>query len=133
MLFRDLAAKFNLTYVPFGDVMHSAGNVSSSETWPSKGRLILTAPSYLNPAPITPIRDNPAWDLLSGTIKVTYRAHRLKDGGVSDDIVVAPGMPTGNTGRVLYWLYDTNLHAFFYSSRYAPLLGALSEYLSVHA
>jgi len=52
--------------------------------------------SGLEPSPITLV-GNPAYNILSGTIKATYSSHR--DFKAADTIIVAPGVMTGNTGR----------------------------------
>lgn len=59
--------------------------------------------SSLAPAPMTPtsgLRAAP-YELLSGTIQTTYNAHRGLEG--NNNIVVAPGMPAGNTDTRYYW------------------------------
>ena len=65
--------------------------------------------TFLEPAPVSPIKGkgSEAYQLLSGTIKATYAAHRGLDLDAKDGIAVAPGMSTGNTGacrvRTAYW------------------------------
>lgn len=96
-LLKSLASKFNLTYTAFGsDISESetsAGTLSLADAWGTA----------LEPAPVTPIGsgdDAKPWQLLSGTIKGTYNAHRGLGLGANDgdSIAVTPGMPTGNTG-----------------------------------
>lgn len=86
-----LARKFNLTYTAFGETIIKGNS-------PSAGNLTLqmTIHSGLEPSPITLI-GNPAYDILSGTIKATYSSHRGFK--AADTIIVAPGIMTGNTGR----------------------------------
>jgi len=91
-LLKDLAKEFNLTYTAFGSTI-------STEDGPSVGTLNLTDArgTPLEPAPITPTgEDSAPWQLLSGTIKATYNAHRGLEG--EDAIIVSPGTLTGNTG-----------------------------------
>ncbi len=99
-----LAKKYNLTYNAFGEDLTDA-NV------PAKGRLALTAPRFLDPAPVTPtVGDEAAgYKLLSGTIKSTYNAHRALRG---DNIYVAPGMPTGNTDTRFYWTLTSHIFRY---------------------
>ena len=113
-----LAERYNLTYNAFGeDIRQTAG--------PAKGKLTLSAPLSLQPAPVTPtIGDEAAgYKLLSGTIKSTYNAQRGLEG---DNIAVAPGMPTGNTDTRFYWALTR--HIFRYNHHGAegtnPLSGA---------
>ena len=89
---RHLAKEFNLTYTAFGSAI-------STEDGPTAGTLILTDAwgTALEPAPVTPFgEDSAPWQLLSGTIKATYNAHRGLNG--EDNIFVSPGIMTGNTG-----------------------------------
>jgi len=91
---KDFAKEFNLTYTAFGSKI-------STEDSPSVGTLNLTDArgTPLEPAPITPTgEDSAPWQLLSGTIKATYNAHRGLEGG-EDTIIVSPGTLTGNTGE----------------------------------
>ncbi|KAL1744843.1 hypothetical protein HDZ31DRAFT_63733 [Schizophyllum fasciatum] len=90
-----LAEKFNLTYTAFGELVSHADA-------PSAGSLTLSAAftTPLEPAPVTPTDlDSRPWRLLSGTIKTAFNAQRGLEG--SDNIIVAPGMGTGNTGGYL--------------------------------
>lgn len=93
-LLKDLAAKFNLTYTAFGEALSEPGA-------PAFGTLTLKDAygTSLEPAPVSPIsgKGSEAYQLLSGTIKATYSAHRAGLAG-SSEIAVAPGMSTGNTG-----------------------------------
>ena len=69
----------------------------SEEGAPAYGTLAISDAwgAALEPAPISPI-DAPEYALLSATIKATYNAHRSLAG--DDNIVVAPGIMSGNTG-----------------------------------
>lgn len=92
-LLKHLAKEFNLTYTAFGSAITEKGGASS-------GALTLTDAwgTALEPAPITPTSEDSApWQLLSGTIKATYNAHRNLEG--QDNVFVSPGIMTGNTGR----------------------------------
>ncbi|KAL0071168.1 hypothetical protein AAF712_001728 [Marasmius tenuissimus] len=118
-LLSEVARKYNLTYVAFGEQI-------SEPDVPSKGRLTLTAPRVLEPAPVTPTQGDNAspYHLLSGTIKATYDSHRSLE---SSNLVVAPGMMTGNTDTRFYWdltdhIYRYNHHNLGTSTN--PLVGA---------
>ena len=87
---KSLAVKFNLSYTAFGVSV-------SDEDVPTYGKLTLSPfETGLEPAPVTPT-DAPPYRFLSGTIKAVYNAHRSIDG--SDNIAVAPGIMSGNTGQ----------------------------------
>ncbi|KZT27859.1 carboxypeptidase S [Neolentinus lepideus HHB14362 ss-1] len=102
-ILKELAAKFNLSYTAFGETLTSGpayGTLTLSDAWGAS----------LEPAPITPTGpDAAAYQVLSGTIKATYNAHRsLKD----DGIVVAPGIMTGNTDTRYYWKLTENIFRY---------------------
>ena len=82
-----------MTYNAFGSRI-------SEEGAPASGSLTLSDAydAGLDPAPVTPTgKDAAPYQLLSGTIKATYNAHRsLSD--EDESIIVAPGMMSGNTG-----------------------------------
>ncbi len=90
---KHLAREFNLSYTAFGSAV-------STEDGPMVGTLTLTEAwgTPLEPAPITLVgEDSAVWQLLSGTIKATFNAHRGIYG--ADNVFVSPGISTGNTGR----------------------------------
>jgi Gly-Xaa carboxypeptidase len=104
-LLKKLAAEFNLTYEAFG-VQVSGGNVSSG------GSLqLIDHRGTLEPAPITPTgKDVAAFQLLSGTIKATFNSHRMiRD---SDEIVVSPGIMSGNTDTRHYWALTKHIYRY---------------------
>ncbi|KAF7309691.1 Gly-X carboxypeptidase [Mycena indigotica] len=106
-LLQGLAEQFNLSYTAFGKVF-------SEEGPPAFGTLTLKDAygTSLEPAPVSPIRGSgsEAYQLLSGTIKATFAAHRsLKDGS---GIVVAPGMSTGNTDTRYYWKLSRSIFRY---------------------
>ena len=91
-LLESLGDKFNLTYSAFGQQI-------SAEGAPASGTLTLSDAfnGGLEPAPVTPTgKDAAPYQLLSGTIKATYNAHRAIQG--TDSVIVAPSMMSGNTG-----------------------------------
>ncbi|TRM68974.1 carboxypeptidase S [Schizophyllum amplum] len=102
-----LAESFNLTYTAFGK------HISSTDA-PSAGSLTLSAAftEPLEPAPVTPtdLESHP-WRMLSGTIKAAFNAAHQLEG--SNNIIVAPGMGTGNTDTRFYW--SLTPHIFRYA------------------
>ncbi|KAH9975656.1 hypothetical protein BJV74DRAFT_178104 [Russula compacta] len=94
---KHLTEEFNLTYIAFGTEV-------STENSTAAGTLTLTDAwsTALEPAPVTPTGgDSAPWQLLSGTIKATYNAHRGLEG--ANNIFVIPGIMSGNTDTAFYW------------------------------
>ncbi len=91
-ILKHLAKEVNLTYTAFGSPITTqdsptAGTLTLSEAWNTA----------LEPAPVTPSgEDSAPWQLLSGTIKATFNAHRGLDG--PNNILASPGIMSGNTG-----------------------------------
>ncbi|KAI0272776.1 carboxypeptidase S [Gloeopeniophorella convolvens] len=100
-ILKSLAEEFNLNFTAFG-------TVNSPEDADYAGTLtLLDRPgTSLEPAPVTPTdEDSAPWQLLSGTIKATYNAHRGLEG--EDNVIVSPGIMPGNTGRPrVLWAAD---------------------------
>jgi hypothetical protein len=116
---KDLANEFNLTYTAFGSQI-------SPEDEPAEGTLTLIDAwgTALEPAPVTPTDGDPVWELFTGTVKATYNAQRGLEG---DNIVVSPGILTGNTGRHAA-LVDPQWKVN-YDNRHKALLGTHAPYL----
>ncbi|OBZ74012.1 Carboxypeptidase S [Grifola frondosa] len=117
-LLKSLASDFNLSYTAFGTSV-------STQDAPAYGTLTLSDAwgAALEPAPITPIgADAVPYQLLSGTIKAAYNAHRSLLG---DNIVVAPGIMSGNTG-VYTILLGVDPHIFRYNHHNAGTGNSLS-------
>ena len=90
-LIRPLAAKFNLSFTTFGEVI-------TDPSAPSSGSVALfNYSTRLEPAPTSPYKDSVAFDILSGTIKSVYNIHRGLGG--NDNIKVYPTCMSANTGR----------------------------------
>ena len=88
-ILKGLAEKLNLSYIAF---VKEIGDSSTK----SYGKLTLSDAlnTALQPAPLTPTGKNAVpYQLLSGTIKATYDAHRSGDG-----VIASPGIMSGNTG-----------------------------------
>ncbi|TBU60979.1 carboxypeptidase S [Dichomitus squalens] len=103
-LLKQLAHQFNLSYTAFGSQLTEEGA-------PAYGTLTLSDAwgTALAPAPISPI-DAPEYALLSGTIKATYNAHRSLTG--DENIVVAPGIMSGNTDTRYYWALTPHIYRY---------------------
>jgi Gly-Xaa carboxypeptidase len=105
-LLKHLAKTFNLTYSAFGAQV-------SDEGAPASGTLTLSNAfqNGLEPAPITPTgADAAPYQLLSGTIKATYNAHRsIND---ADSIIVAPSIMSGNTDTRFYWKLSPHIFRY---------------------
>ncbi|KAJ2932620.1 hypothetical protein H1R20_g4468, partial [Candolleomyces eurysporus] len=103
-----VAQRFNLSYNAFGtQVFGDAASLPSlALTDISNGGL---EPATLSPTSTTDL----PYQLLSGTIKAVYSAHRGDFQGETSDIVVAPGMMPANTDTRHYW--NLTRHIFRYS------------------
>jgi hypothetical protein len=126
---KKLAGKFNLTYEAFGVLV-------SSKDLPAAGTLSLTDNwGTLEPAPVTPTgEDVAAFQLLSGTIKATFNSHRVLEGTDDLDIVVSPGIMSGNTGELSLldsWLRRLLIAGLRICIRYATLLVLDEAYLPI--
>ncbi|EGN96601.1 hypothetical protein SERLA73DRAFT_184690 [Serpula lacrymans var. lacrymans S7.3] len=105
-LLQYLAGDFNLSYSAFGVSLSEAnapayGSLNLSDAWGTG----------LKPAPISPTDGDAApYNLLSGSIKAAYNSHRNIGG--NDNIVVSPGIMSGNTDTRYYW--DFTNHIFRY-------------------
>lgn len=96
-LFLPLAQELGLTFSAFGELLLSPDHDQV------KGTLNLKSFIGLEPAPVTPTRGDISapYQLLSGTIKATYNAHRdLPEG--DHNIFVGPGAPMGNGGEHIH-------------------------------
>jgi len=73
------------------------------------GFLHLETTDILHVAPVSPYHNDTHWDLLSGTTK-----HALEDvaRGFDKDVVMGPGLMTGNTDTAHYWNLTKNLYRF---------------------
>ncbi|TRM63311.1 carboxypeptidase S [Schizophyllum amplum] len=105
---QNLVQEYNLTFRAFGELL-------TEEGVPSSGTLILESAfgHDLDPAPVTPYSGSDAYPykFLSGTIKGVFNARRGLEG--NDNIIVAPGMSTGNTDTKYFW--DLTPHIFRYN------------------
>ncbi|KAJ3507479.1 hypothetical protein NLJ89_g6283 [Agrocybe chaxingu] len=122
-LLSSLAQQFNLTYTAFGRLISEEGTTAKSAL------NLSTTYAGLEPAPITPTGTDAApYQLLSGTIKATYNAHRLLDD--PDAIIVAPGMMSGNTDTCSYWRLSK--HIFRYNHHNADSAGPDEPFSNIH-
>jgi len=120
-LIRPLAAKLNLSFTAFGEVI-------TDPSAPPSGSVALSNPrgTQLEPAPTSPYKDSVAFDILSGTIKSVYNIHRGLGG--NDNIKVYPNYMSGNTGRTTSFQVVSELTLL---NRYKTLLEAVGEHLQI--
>ncbi|CDR37913.1 CYFA0S01e19108g1_1 [Cyberlindnera fabianii] len=81
------------------------------------GNFVITSDGDLDPAPSTPVFNNPTWDVLSGTIKHVFEdfavyPEELFDPAISPKVHVAPSCMTGNTDTKHYWDLTKNIYRF---------------------
>lgn len=89
---------FNLSYVAFDT------QITTAFDEPTYGSLVLSKPvgHGREPAPVSPTDEAP-FRILSGSVKAAYATHRgLVDG--EDELVVSPGIKSGNTGALVILL-----------------------------
>ncbi|KAF2716703.1 carboxypeptidase S [Polychaeton citri CBS 116435] len=91
-----LAAKHNLT-------LHAFPPNSSTFAPPPKSITLKASPNTLPVAPVSPTSlDTGAWAVLAATTRALY----------GEDVVVAPGIMTGNTDTRYYWALTGNIYRF---------------------
>lgn len=78
----------------------------------------------LEPAPITPTSQNPAYQFLSGTIIAVEKTSARGQNSPSVPVVVAPGILIGNTDTRYYWNITKNIFRYGHIDRYAMYNGA---------
>lgn len=98
-LAREVAEKHNLTLHAFDGVEEEPESIS---VWHS--------PNTLRVAPVSPINvdKNTPYRIVAGTVRAVY----------GEDIIVSPGMSTGNTDTRFYW--DLTKHIFRFGPGYDP-------------
>ncbi|KAJ7623331.1 hypothetical protein FB45DRAFT_925310 [Roridomyces roridus] len=121
-LLKDLATKFNLTFTAFGTKLTEPPAYGTLEIKDAYG-------TALAPAPVSPIRGegSEAYQLLSGTIKSTFSAHRAGLAGPKE-VIVAPGMSTGNTDTRYYWQLSRSIFRYNHKNT----IGADNRLRGVH-
>ena len=92
-LAQGIADKYNLTLHAFDDAKESPSSIT-----------LYAGPNELEPAPVTPTDANTLspWTVLSGTTRALY----------GTDIIVAPGIMTGNTDTRYYWKLSKHIFRF---------------------
>ncbi|KAJ6494687.1 hypothetical protein C8R47DRAFT_1318622 [Mycena vitilis] len=103
---RDLAARFNLSFTAYGELLTPAADAAAAY-----GTLELSAPLALEPAPVAP-SDAAPFRLLSGTIRATFHAARAGKDEKEKEIFVTPGMMSANTDTRYTW--ELSQHIFRY-------------------
>lgn len=117
-----VAQKYDLSLDAFGTNVTAGsgagGHVALSDAWGTA----------LEPSPVTPTGKGDPYQILAGTIKATIESAQ---GYKAKGVVVAPLLPTGNTGRSCYqsrYFMMTDL-----SYRHEVLLECDQKYLPVQA
>ncbi|KAJ7737703.1 hypothetical protein B0H16DRAFT_1664708 [Mycena metata] len=124
-LFKDLAARFNLSVTAFGELLTPAAAASASY-----GSLSLRAPETLEPSPISP-SDAAPFHLFAGTIRATFHAAR-KDvkGGEKNIYSSRLGSCLGMAVHTrFYW--DLSPHIYRYG--HDNLIGIREESGGIHS
>ncbi|KAF7338835.1 Carboxypeptidase S [Mycena sanguinolenta] len=113
-LLLPLAERSNLSFTAFGEALTPSAA--------AYGTLDLSAPQPLEPAPITPSGSGAKpYELLAGTIREVFRVART---GV-EDIVVAPGLMTGNTDTRFNWELSKHIFRYGHGNMIAGGLGGI--------
>lgn len=113
---QGVAKKYNLTLHAFDDTKESPSSIT-----------LYNGLASLEPAPVTPTDPTvlSPWTILSGTTKALY----------GEDLIVAPGIMTGNTDTKYYW--DLTQHIFRFTpgwdGKFSGLgnIHTVDEYISV--
>ncbi|GJE91057.1 carboxypeptidase S [Phanerochaete sordida] len=94
-----VASRHGLALDAFGRtvVSGSSGRISLSDAWGTA----------LEPAPVTPTRDNPAYALLAGTIVAALGEYHNASG-----VIVQPTYALGNTDTQFYWNMSRNIFRY---------------------
>ncbi|KAJ7749211.1 hypothetical protein B0H16DRAFT_1420431 [Mycena metata] len=122
-LFKEIAARFNLSVTAFGELLTPAAAAGASY-----GSLSLRAPETLEPSPISP-SDTPPFHLFAGTIRATFHAARKDVKGGEKEIFIAPGVMPGNGDTRFYW--DLSPHIYRYG--HDNLIGIGEESGGIHS
>ncbi|KAJ7512330.1 hypothetical protein B0H11DRAFT_1698767 [Mycena galericulata] len=144
-----LAARFNLSVTAFGEPLTAAtaekagkgenaaaenGKAEKENAW---GTLTLSAPRTLEPAPVTPSGEEAGpYRVLAGTIRAAWRETYVKSkGGEKEkekDVIVAPGIMTGNTDTRFNWALSAHIFRYGHQNLVGGLGGihTVDEHIS---
>lgn len=86
------------------------GKVIIPET--TNGLIEIFEKGGLEPAPHSPTKGSPVWELFAGTIQDTFANH-IFNGTEEIDFYVTPGLITGNTDTKHYWKLTKNIYRFW--------------------
>lgn len=92
-LAKKIADKYNLTLHAFDNHIETPNSIT-----------LYPGPNILDPAPVTPTDASTIspWSVLAGTIRALY----------GEDVIVAPGLMTGNTDTRYYWKLSKHIFRF---------------------
>lgn len=106
-----IANKYNLGL----NVVFPYGNGTEETFIPPTdvGVMTIKPITILEPSPITPVNDN-HWEVFAGTVRHIYEdlAYPGKYANESKQIVVTPGLGTGNTDTKLYWNLTDHIYRY---------------------
>lgn len=88
-LLTPLTKNIPATFIAFNKNIYSPSQVDNTR---NTTVTLSTTPETLEPAPVSPVISS-AWNLLSNSVKQSF----------GDDVVLAPGMMTGNTDTKFFW------------------------------
>ncbi|ANB11612.1 Cps1p [Sugiyamaella lignohabitans] len=112
---QKIAKEYDFSVDAFGETVFGSSD--------SKGTFDVSALSELDPAPVTPILDNPTWNLVGGTLRQVFED--VNGGLVDSSITVSPSIMTGNTDTKFYWNLTKNIY------RLSPFVASSSS--NIHA
>lgn len=94
-LAKIVADKYNLTLHAFDNHTETPSSIT-----------LYPGPNVLEPAPVSPtdVSSDTPWSVLAGTVRALY----------GEDVIVAPGLMTGNTDTRHYW--NSSKHIFRFTS-----------------
>lgn len=99
-LVEKMSNKFNLGLIAFNKTLIENKG---------EGYFEITSTSDLNSAPLTITKNNPAWDIFSGTTKRIFEEFSFNN---EEEVIVAPSTMSANTDTRYYWGLSDNIVRF---------------------
>lgn len=101
-IIKAIAQKFNLGLVLAGDEIIPESKL---------GYIDIKPISALEPAPLSPVKDSPVWDVFAGTIQNVFENGYFKD-APETEFYVTTALVSGNTDTKFYWPLTKNIYRF---------------------